>query len=397
MISYAYQARDSLGHVHEGAVEADSPEEAQLMLHRDGMQVLSLEQEAEAGSIFPSRISKSDIIYFTNQLAIMVETGINLSTAIESVAAQEKNEALKTLLTDLRRSVESGEDFSASLAKYPQHFNKTYISLVKASEQTGMLGEMLDRIAAYMRNEVEIRNKVRAALAYPAAMVVLAVAVTVFLLTYVLPKFTPLFERKGAKLPTPTVIMMTASDVLLDYWWAWLAALIAAGVGFYFFRKTDRGRMTIDSAKINLPILGPLLRKITIARSLSTLGTLVRSDVPVLMSLELTAEISQNYYFEKLWRNVIDAVTSGNQIHETLAKSKLIPPTVVQMISAGEETGRLDEVLAKVRRHYDQEVDLSIKTATSLIEPLMITVMGAVVGGIAMALLLPIFSLSRNV
>ncbi|UUO08826.1 type II secretion system F family protein [Blastopirellula sp. J2-11] len=397
MLTYAYQARDSLGQVHEGAVDAGSPEEAQMMLHRDGMHVLSLEQEAEAGSLFPSRISKSDIIYFTNQLAVMVDTGINLSTAIESVSSQEKNEALKTLLVDIRRNVESGEDFSAALGKYPKHFNKTYISLVKASEQTGMLGEMLERIAAYMRNEVEIRNKVRAALAYPAVMVVLATAVTIFLLTYVLPKFTPLFERKGAKLPTPTIIMMAASDILLDYWWAWLTAIIAASVSFYFFRKTERGRKTIDGVKISLPILGPLLRKITIARSLSTLGTLVRADVPVLMSLELTADISQNYYYDKLWRNVIDSVTSGNQIHETLAKSKLIPPTVVQMISAGEETGRLEEVLNKISRHYDQEVDLSIKTATSLIEPLMITVMGAVVGGIAMALLLPIFSLSRNV
>ncbi|MCC9604592.1 type II secretion system F family protein [Blastopirellula sp. JC732] len=397
MLSFAYSARDSLGHVHEGALEAGSPEEAAMMLHRDGMHVLSLEQEEEAGSLFPSRISRSDIIYFTNQLAVMVDTGINLSTAIESVASQEKNEALKTLLTDIRRSVEGGEDFSTALARYPKHFNRTYISLVKASEQTGMLGEMLERIAAYLRNEVEIRNKVRAALAYPAVMVVLATAVTIFLLTYVLPKFTPLFERKGAKLPTPTIIMMTASDVLLDYWWAWLIGLLAAGIGFYFFRKTEKGRQTIDSIKISVPIIGPMMRKITIARSLSTLGTLVRSDVPVLQSLELTADISQNYYYDKLWRNVIDSVTSGHQIHETLAKSKLIPPTVVQMISAGEETGRLDDVLMKVSRHYEQEVDLSIKTATSLIEPLMITVMGTVVGGIAMALLLPIFSLSRNV
>ncbi|PQO44718.1 type II secretion system F family protein [Blastopirellula marina] len=397
MLSYAYQARDSLGQVHEGAIEADSPEAAQLLLNRDGMHVLSLEQEADGGSLFPSRISKSDIIYFTNQLAVMVDTGINLSTAIESVASQEKNEALKSLLVDIRRSVESGEDFSAALSRYPKHFNRTYISLVKASEQTGMLGEMLERIAAYLRNEVEIRNKVRAALAYPAVMVVLATAVTIFLLTYVLPKFTPLFERKGAKLPTPTIIMMTASDVLLDYWWAWLAGVIAAAVGFYFFRKTEQGRQTIDRVKISLPIVGPMMRKITIARCLSTLGTLVKSDVPVLQSLELTADISQNYYFDKLWRNVIDSVTSGHQIHETLAKSNLIPPTVVQMISAGEETGRLDEVLTKISRHYEQEVDLSIKTATSLIEPLMITVMGTVVGGIAMALLLPIFSLSRNV
>lgn len=398
MQTFAYQAKDKLGNVHDSSIDAESLDEARSVLAGDGLQLLSIEEEASGGfSLGGNRITKHDIIYMTSQLSVMTETGINLSTALDGIASQEKNEALKKLIVSLKKEVEGGEDFSSVLAKYPKYFDQTYIALIRASEQTGLMGEMLEKVALYLRKEAETKGKIRAALAYPAVMILLACGVTIFLLTFVLPKFEPLFNRKGVKLPGPTVFMMTASDFLLNYWMYWIPALIATGVAFYFFKQSESGRRVIDTVKLNVPIIGPMIRKVTIARSLNTLGTLVRSDVPMLQSLELTSQVCNNANYSQLWRNVIDAVTSGNQIHESLRKSQLFPATIVQMIAAGEETGRLDDVLEKVSSHYEHDVDLSIKTTTSLIEPIMIAVMGVVVGGIALALLMPIFSLSRNV
>ncbi|PQO35033.1 type II secretion system F family protein [Bremerella cremea] len=398
MQTFAYQAKDSLGHVHDSSIDAESVEEARALLASDGMQVVSIEPEVSLGfSLGGSRITRNDIIYMTSQLSVMVDTGINLSSALSGIASQEKNEALKKLILDLKKDVEGGEDFSLVLSRYPKYFDQTYVALIRASEQTGLMGEMLEKIARYLRKEAETRGKIRAALAYPTVMICLALGVTIFLLTFVLPKFEPLFNRKGIKLPTPTIIMMKTSDFLLNYWPYWVPALIALLIGFLIFRRSEPGRNILDSVKLNFPIIGPMIRKVAIARSLNTLGTLVRSDVPMLQSLELTSQVCNNSHYSKMWKDVIEAVTSGSQIHECLRKSQLIPSTIVQMIAAGEETGRLDDVLDKVSTHYEHDVDMSIKTTTSLIEPIMIAVMGVVVGGIAMSLLLPIFQLSRNV
>jgi len=398
MQTFVYNAKDRLGHLHDGSIEAATEEEARDLLAVDGMQLLSIEEDEPLGfSFLGNRISRKDIIYLASQLSIMVETGINLSTALAGIAEQEKNPNFKALLIDLKHEVDAGEDFSTALARYPQHFDTTFVSLIRASEKTGLMGEMLDRISIYLRKQSDTAAKVRGALAYPAVMAVLAVGVTIFLLTFVLPRFEPLFARKGVKLPATTVIMMTASDILMNYWHLWLPGLIAAAVSFYFFRRTPTGKQFIDYVKINFPLIGGMVRKVTISRSLSTLGTLVRSDVPMLQALELTSEVCNNTYYAKLWDKVISKVTAGNQIHEALRSSDLIPSTIVQMIAAGEETGRLDDVLDKVSAHCESEVDLSIKTTTSLIEPLLISAMGLIVGGIALGLLMPIFSLSRSV
>jgi type IV pilus assembly protein PilC len=394
-MTVAYRARDTLGQVLEGELEADSLDEAALRLRRDGLQVLHLE-EADAGDLFPKRITRQDIIYVTSQLAVMVETGITLSAALAGILAQESNPGLKRLLADLKSSVEQGEDFSTALTRHPKHFDQTYVALVKASEATGTLGEMLQRIAGYLRKEVETRAKVRAALAYPTVMLLLAVVVTIFLLTYVLPKFTPLFTSRGTSLPKPTVVMMALSDALIHYWPLWLLAIAACCVGFVFGRRTEPGRKVLDGLKIHLPIAGTMFRKVALSRSIHTLGTMIASGVSMLDALRLSADVAGNYHYRQLWLAVLDHVTEGKQIHEALAGQPLFPPMLVQMIAAGEETGKLDEVLHRVSGFYDQEVETSLKTVTSLIEPIMITVMGVVVGGIGLALLLPIFSLSKT-
>jgi type IV pilus assembly protein PilC len=395
MQSFTYSARDPLGKLIAGTVEVESRDEALLRLKREGLQVVEIDEEEGGFELLPRRIKQAEVIYVASQLAVMVDTGINLSVALGSIAEQEANAALKDVLLDLRNRVEGGEDFSSALARHPRQFDKTFIAMMKAAEQTGRLGEMLDAVAGYLRGQLETRQKVRASLAYPSIMAVLAVAVTIFLLTYILPKFEPLFSRKGVKLPRPTVIMMTASDLLLDYWPLWIVVAIGGTIGFIFGKRTEAGRQALDWVMINLPIVGPMVRKVTISRSIRTLGTMVASGVSMLDAIRLTAEVSGNYYYERIWLRVLDEITQGNRIVDALRNEPLLPPTLVQMIGAGEETGKLDTVLAKVSGYYDREVETSLKATTSLIEPLMICAMGFVVGGIALGLLMPIFQLSR--
>jgi type IV pilus assembly protein PilC len=396
MPGFAYQARDVLGETIEGTLDVSSRDEALARLKREGLAVLELEEEGAGLELMPRRIRQTEIIFTTNQLAVMVDTGITLSSALGSIADQETNPPLKRLLLDLKVAVESGDDFSVALSRHPQYFDRTYISLIKASEQTGTLGTMLETVATYLRSQLETRQKIRAAMAYPSVMAVLAVGVTVFLLTFILPKFEPLFSRKGIKLPKITVMMMSASDALLDYWQFWLAAAIALVLTYAFGRNSEPGRKILDWLKIHVPIIGTMSRKVTLSRSVRTLGTMVASGVSVLEAIRLTAEVASNWYYEQAWLRVLDRVTEGQRIAQSLEDERhLFPPTLIQMIGAGEETGKLDIVLGKVSSFYDREVETSLKATTSMIEPLMICAMGVIVGTIALGLLMPIFQLSR--
>lgn len=397
--TFQYRVRDPLGKTLAGTIEALSEADATQQLRRDGFQVLELEDDDLASSgpgLFAPRISRNDVIYTTGQLAIMLDTGISLSVALAGIISEEKNPTLRGVLVEINQAVESGEDFSAALAKHPKLFDATYVALVQASEATGSLAAMLDRIALQLRKRVEARAKIRAAMAYPCVMLVLAIGVTVFLLTYVLPKFTPIFTRKGIDLPKPTVVMMTISNLLTQHWQWWLAAAVAIVGGLIYSRTTEQGRQGWDWVKVWCPVLGPLVRKATISRSVRTLGAMVDSGVSMLTALQLTGDVSGNYFYRQAWANVAHHVTSGSQIHAALSGNPLFPPMLIQMISAGEQTGKLGPVLERVSNYYDQEIDTSLKTITGMLEPILITVMGVVVGGIAMALLLPIFTLSRS-
>jgi type IV pilus assembly protein PilC len=382
--------------MHEGVVDAADREAATLALRRDGLHVVKLDEDDAGLNLLPRRVTRSDIIYTTNQLAIMVETGISLAQAINGLQEQEDNPTLARLLGQLRSDVEAGDDFSAALARHPKYFDRTFVALVKSAERTGSLGDMLEQIATYLRKQLDHRSKVRSALAYPAVMMVLASGVTVFLLTYVLPKFMPIFSRKGIDLPKITQFVVQLSELLVGYWWAWLALVLAAGGLVILGPRTQGGRQCLDWLRIHAPIVGPLIRKVIISRSILTLGTMLRNGVAMLDALRLTAEVSGNYYYERAWLQVIDEISNGRRICDALHGNPLFPRTLLQMIGSGEETGKLDFVLTKVSSYYDREVETTLKTTTSLLEPLLIAVMGVVVGGIAMSLLLPIFTLSRS-
>ncbi len=393
--TFEYKVRDPLGSTQEGTLEASSLAAAEQQLRKNGFQILELEEESAGFSLFERAIRANDIINTTSQLAVMVDTGITLATALQNISEQCDHPPLKRLLVDLKTRVEGGEDFSFALSQHPQHFDKTFIALVRASEHTGTLGSMLETLSDNLRKQLETVQKVKAALTYPAVMLVLATAVTLFLLTSILPKFAPLFTRRGLKLPAVTQMMMSASTLLTQYWYAWIIGVVVVVGGFILFRRSAQGRWTIDWLKLNFPIIGPMIRKLAISRSIRTLGTMVGAGVSVLDAIRLASEVSGNLFYEQLWREVLEQITHGETICSSLAKRPLMPAAVVQMIGAGEETGKLDHVLKKVSNYYDREVELAIKAATSLIEPLMIIAMGGVVGTIAMGLLLPIFQLSK--
>lgn len=396
-MSYHYTARDPMGNLLEGDVDATSEDDAKEQIRREGLTLLDLSGES-AGfqlQLFAPRVKRQTIIYTTNQLGLMVETGITLSTALNSVAQAEDNQTWKKVLEGLRETVESGEDFSTALSRYPKYFDETYVSLVKASESTGTLGEMLDRIATYLRRDFETRAKVRSAMAYPCVMLCMSVGIVIFLLVWVFPRFAPLFDRRGIELPKPTQVMLAISHFLTGYWYVAIGLAVALIVGFIWGKRTGPGREAWDWLKIRIPVLGPMFRKVIIGRSIRTLGAMLAGGVPLLTALELCSRVSVNIHYRRMWERVSDSVTEGKQICAALNGDPLMPSTLVQMIAAGEDTGKIDVVLARVSAFYDSEIEQTLKAATSIIEPVMIGVMGIVVGGIAMSLMLPIFSLSQ--
>ncbi len=378
---------------HEGSKEKRA-NSSEWMNDAPDLHALEAEEVGDEFSLFARRVRKADVMYTTTQLAVMVETGVTLAEALAAIIEQEENPTFRRILKAIRREVESGNDFSAALAEYPKIFDHTYVSLIRAGEATGMLGGMLDRIARHLRKEIEARSKVRAAMIYPCVMFTMAVGVTIFLLTFVLPKFMPLFEARGVELPIPTKVMLAISHAVVGYWMWWVAGIVALLTAFVIVKRTESGGRAWDATKLNLPVVGNAIQKIVLSRSVRTLGVMVQAGVPVLDALKLTSQISGNRLYAEIWLRVIDEVTAGKEIHTALLGSPLFPSTLVRMIAAGEDTGKLDVVLQRVSDYYDQEVETSVKAATGLIEPIMIGVMGVIVGGIGLGLLLPIFSLS---
>lgn len=398
---FSYQARNREGEVVSGEFTASNQDEATQQLRRDGLYVMSIEEESGSAtstvpSIFQKRIKRNDIIYLTNQLSVMVDAGVPLANALEGLQKQGDNPTMQAMLKNLQNSVESGEDFSTALMRYPKYFDTTYVNLIKASEASGTMAQMLDRIAIQSRTELETKQKVKGAMMYPAAMLVMCVGVSIFLLIYVFPKLTPMFKSKKIEIPGPTKVMMFLSDALVNQWYLFLIGAVVLVVFFLYGRKQTWGRFALDWFWLNVPVLGPLCRKATIGRSLKTLATTVNAGVPMLDALELCAAVSGNFFYERTWRAVGKEVLAGKQIHEALDGNKLIPATILQMISSGESTGRLGQVLDKVSEYFEREVANTVKSVTSLVEPIMVAVMGGVIGTIALAMLLPIFKLSTG-
>ena len=327
----------------------------------------------------------------------MIRAGISIRSAVEGISEQVINPKFKAILVQMRKDVEGGKQFSDALMRHPKVFSPLYINMVKASELSGGFSKMLDKVAMYLGQQIETSSQVKGAMIYPGIIGTMAVGTTIFLLTFVLPRFLVIFKGKEAALPAPTKFLMALSTFMVDYWYILLAALVAAIWGGLLALKTDWGRVWFDKTKLSVPIFKKLFRALYISRSLHTMGQLINAGVPMLDTISITAEIAGNTMYRRMWRGVYGAVKQGKKISTPLQKSPLLPRSVVQMISAGEESGKLGEVLDEVSEFYSKELKAVIKGVTAMIEPIMIVLMGSVVGFIAMSIILPIFKLSSIV
>ncbi|MBN2136799.1 MAG: type II secretion system F family protein [Sedimentisphaerales bacterium] len=341
--------------------------------------------------------SRKDILNFTNQIAVMIRAGISLQESLESIAEQQKNQKFKAIIMDLKLRIESGQSFSQALAEHPAIFTNLYINMVAAAEVSGSLSSMLQKLAEYLDSEAETRSQVRGAMVYPVIIAVMAVSVTVFLLCFVLPRFTAIFSGKEHLLPTPTKVLMASSAFLRGFWYFIVPGIGAFMWGFWYFIGTTTGRLWWDKAKLSLPLLKTLCRSLYITRSLHTMGVLMRAGVPILNTISITAQIAGNVLYKQMWLGVHEEVRQGKKIASSLSQFTLMPNNVVSMIRSGEDSGTMGEVLSDVSTYYARELKTVIKTVTSMIEPIMICVMGVLVGFIAMSIILPIFRMSSLV
>lgn len=406
MPQYRFQVRQPSGQVQAGVLAADNANIAATILRNQGHHVLQLVPISGAGALnrsilqslnYSSGPTQKDILDFTTQLAVMIRAGISLRAALDGIADQVSNPKFRKILISIKLDIESGKQFSEAIQKYPKLFGPLYVNMVRASEMSGSFSKMLDRIADYIAQQIETRKMVIGASIYPGVIAVMAIGVTVFLLTFVLPRFAGVFEGKEAALPWPTKFLMGASDWMVNYWYLPLGGGIGGIVGFMLFIRTELGRFWWDKTKLTMPLFRRMFRALYVSRSLHTMGELLNAGVPMLDTLAITGEISGNVLFKKLWRNVYAAVKQGKKIQSQLNRSKLLPRSVVQMIGAGEESGRLGEVLEEISQYYSRQLRDAIKAVTGMIEPLMIVLMGGIVGFIAMAIILPIFKMSNLV
>jgi type IV pilus assembly protein PilC len=341
--------------------------------------------------------SKKDILNFTNQLAVMVKSGISLQDSLEAIAEQNENQKFKVVISDLKGRIEEGQSFSQALSEHPQVFSNLYINMVAAAEISGSLSDMLQKLAEYLDQESETRSQVRSAMVYPVIIATMAIAVTIFLLCFVLPRFTAIFAGKEHLLPRPTTVLMASSAFLRHYWILIVPAIGAALWGFWHFINTTSGRLWWDKTKLSLPLIKTLCRSLYITRSLHTMGVLTRAGVPILNTISITAQISGNVLYKNMWHSVHEEVRQGKKIASSIAHYSLMPSNVVQMIRSGEDSGNLSDVLRDISNYYARELKTVIKAVTSMIEPIMIVMMGILVGFIAMSIILPIFKMSHIV
>jgi len=406
MPQYRFQARNQKGELVGGVLAADSVAAAAMQLRQRGDHVVQLVPiTATADDLraavmklnYSSGPSQKDILDFTTQLAVMIRAGISIRAALEGIAEQVSNEKFRKILLQIKHDVETGKQFSEAIAKYPKLFGPLYVNMVKASEMSGSFAKMLDRIAAYLGQEIETRRMVVGASIYPGIIAVMAIGTTVFLLTFVLPRFAGVFQGKEDALPAPTKMLMALSEFMVEWWYLLLGAAVALIVGFLFAIRTEVGGLWWDQFKISAPIVKRMFRALYISRSLHTMGELLNAGVPMLDTIAITGDISGNRHYRRLWRSVYAAVKQGKKVQTQLSRSPLLPRSVIQMISAGEESGKLGEVLDEISAYYQKALKDAIKAVTSMIEPLMIVVMGGIVGFIAMAIILPIFKMSNLV
>ena len=395
---YVYKARTVAGESQSGEINASTEADVVGQLRRRRLVVVSVkEKPKEIKLSFGRKVKTKDLVLFTRQFATMINAGLPLVQSLDILAAQQPNKRAAEKIRSVLSDVESGSTLADAMRRHKDFFSDIYVNMVAAGEAGGILDVILLRLAEYLEAADRLRRKVRGAMFYPATVLSFSGLAIAALLIFVIPTFAGFFESANVPMPLPTRIVMGLSDFLISYWWAVAAAL--AGIGWLIraYRRTPTGRLTTDRLLLRLPILGTVIRKAAIARFSRTLGTLVQSGVPILDGLEITARTAGNRVVEDAVMKSRASIAGGETISEPLKRSDVFPPMVVQMINVGEQTGGLDDMLSKIADFYDEEVDSSVSALTSIIEPIMIVFLGAIVGGMVVAMYLPIFDIIKTV
>ncbi|MGA2660768.1 MAG: type II secretion system F family protein [Verrucomicrobiota bacterium] len=399
MGAFAYVARDTAsGREIRSSVEAATEQAAiAALLNRNLLVVAIQERVAKKGRTGGGRVPAMDLVIFTRQLATMIDAGLAMVQSLQALAEQTTSKVMRDVIRDVCSRVEGGDSFSEALQKHPKVFSRLFICMVAAGERGGMLAEILARLATYLENAARIRKKVKSAMMYPTVVTVVAILITGFLLVKVVPVFAEVFSTFGSKLPAPTRYLINTSDLVRHYIVLILFCAGGLAYGWIYFIRTPAGRHFWDSRRIKLPIFGAIAHKICLARFTRTLASLVRSGVPILEVLQIVSQTVGNVLMEKAIKTAAVDIERGESISNALAKHPIFPSMIIRMVTAGEQTGKLDNMLERIADFLDEEIETTLAGLMSLIEPILIVFLGIVVGGMVICMFLPIFKLSEVV
>jgi type IV pilus assembly protein PilC len=399
MASFLYVARETASNREiRSSVEAATEQAAIAALLNRNMLVLSIQEKVgKQGRTSGGRVALADLVIFTRQLATMIDAGLAIVQSLQALAEQTTNKIMRDVIRDVCARVESGDSFSEALQKHPKVFNRLYVCMVGAGERGGLLAEILARLAVYLENTARLRKKVKSAMMYPTVVTVVAILITIFLLVKVVPVFGQIFSSFNATLPTPTLYLINVSNFVKRFL---ILVVLAGGGGVYgwlYFIKTPVGRHFWDSRRIRLPIFGSIAHKICLARFTRTLASLIRSGVPILEVLQIVSSTVGNVVMEKAIKTAAVDIERGESISTALSRHPVFPTMIIRMVTAGEQTGKIDNMLERIADFLDEEIETTLSGLTALIEPILIVFLGVVVGGMVICMFLPIFKLPEIV
>jgi type IV pilus assembly protein PilC len=397
---FKWEGKSQKGSVKKGEMEAPSEAAVRIQLRQQNIiptKIATKGKEFTLGFSIGKKVPQRSIAIFTRQLATMIDAGLPLVQSLDILSSQQENKTFKRILREIREDVEGGSTFAGALKKHPSIFDDLYTNLVVAGEEGGILDNILTRLSNYIEKAEALKKKVKSAMIYPAIIVSVAVLVVIILMIFVIPVFETMFKSAGQSLPLPTLIVLTISKIIKKYIIVFIPAAILFVYLFKKFHKTESGKTLIDRLTLKVPVFGMLLKKVAVARFARTLGTLVSSGVPILDGLQIVSQTAGNRTIETAILNARASIREGETIAEPLGRSGIFPPMVIQMISVGESTGALDSMLTKIADFYDDEVDVAVSNLTSLLEPFLMVFLGVVIGGVVIAMYLPIFQMASAV
>ena len=400
MAEFAWEARGRAGEVKKGVMEAETADAVQNRLRAQNLSPVKVKKKGrEFNLTFGSPVSEKELVIFVRQFATMIDAGLPLVQCLEILATQGDNKAFNAIIRDIKATVEEGATFSDALRRHPKVFDDLFTNLVQAGEMGGILDTILNRLAVYIEKRVKLKRQVKGALVYPTGVGVIAVGVLVILLYWVIPTFEDMFKDFGgdAELPAITAFVIGLSNGFITWLPLILATIIGGSIAFTYTYRKPKGKEFFHRLMLTAPILGPVMRKIAVARFTRTLGTLLSSGVPILDALNIVSKASGNVVIEKAIVTTAEKIREGRTMAEPLLETKAFPPMVVQMIGVGEQTGALDQMLNKIADFYEEEVDVAVSALTSLLEPIMMVVIGGMVGFMLIAMYMPIFDIAGKI